>query len=45
MSASKYETVIAQMENQGTLNLYTYMFFNQAVEEQPMVVLMRMVHI
>ena len=38
MSGSKYETAMAQMENQETLNPDAHMFFNQSVEEQPMVV-------
>ena len=35
MSVSKYETEMAQMDNQGLLNPYAHMFSNQAVEEQP----------
>ena len=39
MIVSKYETDMAQMKNQGTLNSDAHMFFNQSVEEQLTVVL------
>ena len=38
MSGTKYETIMAQLEQHGTLHPNAHMFFNQALEEKPTIV-------
>ena len=38
MSGTKYETIMAQLEQHGTLHPDAQMFFNQALEEKPTIV-------
>ena len=38
MSGTKYETIMAQLEQHGTFHPDSHMFFNQALEEKPTIV-------
>ena len=37
MSCTKYETIISQLEQHGALHPDAHMFFNQALEEKPII--------
>ena len=45
ISGTKYETIMAQLEQHGTLHPDAHMFFNQALEKEPTIVSVIMIQL